>query len=181
MKEKIIEKRYAEAFLAYAKNSIGQGKGVEELKNLKIVICENPDLEKFLYNPEIGLADKFSVIDRVFAGAFSEEIRHLLKLLLEKFRIRHIQGICDYARMNYSNGGTIETVLRTSYPLDLELVEKIKRELETKIGKKTHLYLDLSPDLLGGVQIRIGNFLLDGSVRRRLDELKEKLRTIQVD
>jgi len=60
-------------------------------------------------------------------------------------------------------------------------VERIKAKLEEKLGKKMHLYLDLDPDLLGGVQIKIGNILIDGSVRRRLDELKQKLMTIQVN
>jgi len=179
MKEKIIAKRYAEAFLGYARETIGQDKAVEELKNLKIVLYENPQLGQFLNNPEIAIADKCGVIDRTIKDSFSEELRRFLKLLLEKERINYLNEICDYVRVAYSHGAALEGVLKTSYPLDLDLIQKIKTRLEEKLHHKINLYLELDADLLGGVQIRIGNTVIDGSVRRRLEELKRKLMLVQ--
>lgn len=178
MKEKILEKRYAEAFLSFAKNSIGIEKAVEELKDIKIIICGNPELEEFLYNAGIIYTEKCDFIDKVFNEIFSNETRHFLKFLLEKKRIGHLIGISDYVRIKYSHGEAIEVLLRTSYPLELELIQKIKIKLGEKFGKKINLFLELDPDLLGGVQVRIGNTIIDGSVRRRLEELKEKLMTL---
>jgi F-type H+-transporting ATPase subunit delta len=82
--------------------------------------------------------------------------------------------------VTYSHGEALEAVLKTSYPLDLGLIRKVKSKLENKMQKKINLYLELDPDLLGGIQIRIGNTIIDGSVRRRIDELKKKLMLAQV-
>jgi len=57
---------------------------------------------------------------------------------------------------------------------------KIKKGLESKLNKKLKLVVGLDPGLLGGVQVTIGNTVIDGSVRRRLDDLKEKLETVRV-
>jgi F-type H+-transporting ATPase subunit delta len=180
MKEKIIAKRYAEAFLGYARETIGQNRAIEDFKKLKAALYENPQLGQFLNNPEIAIIDKSGVINRIFKENFSEETRQFLKLLLEKDRIRYITDICDYVRVTYSHGESLEGVLKASYPLDLEVIQEIKSKLENKFQKKINLYLELDPDLLGGIQIRIGNTVIDGSVRRRLDELKKKLMLIQV-
>lgn len=180
MKEKILAKRYAEAFLGYARESIGQAKAVEELKDLKIILSENPQLAQFLNNPEIATVDKYGVIDRALKEIFSDELRRFLKLLIEKERIKYLGDICDYVRVTYSHGQALEGVLKTSYPLDLDVIQKIKTRLEDKLHRKINLYLELDADLLGGVQIRIGNTVIDGSVRRRLEELKRKLMLVQV-
>lgn len=175
MKEKVIIKRYAEAFLAYAREGIGFEIAVEELKNLKIILHTNPELEEFLYNPQITYSEKCGIIDKVLAGGFSQDSTRFLKFLLEKGRIKFIIEICDYTRINYAHGEAIEAILKTSYPLDVELVEEIKKKLENKLQKKLNLYLELDPDLLGGVQIRIGNIVIDGSIKRRFEELREKM------
>ncbi len=180
MKEKIIAKRYAEAFLRYAKASIGKERPVSDLKNLKIILHSNLDFEEFLYNPEITYSEKCEVIDKVLQGVIAEETRHFLKLLIEKERIEFIIEICDYVRVNYSHGEAVDAVLKTSYPLDIEFIQAIKGMLEEKLQGKLNLFLDLDPSLLGGVQVCIGNYIIDGSVRRRLDELKEKLMAVQI-
>lgn len=180
MKEKIAAKRYGDAFISYAKESIGTERAVDELKNLKLVIHSNPAFEKFLYNPQIPNKEKYAVIDKVFVEEFSQEAAHFLKLLLDKERIKIIFEICDYVRVAYAHGETVEALLKTSYPMDLELIQEIKKKIEIKLQKKLNLYLDLDPDLLGGAQIRIGNFIIDGSVRGRLEELKEKLKAVKI-
>jgi len=179
MKDKIVIKRYAEAFLSFAKSNIGLEKAIEELRDLKLLISAHPEFDEFLCYPEIALKEKIHVIDKVLVN-FSKELKEFLKLLIDKRRIEYLIEMCDYVRIKYSHGEAIEAVLRSSYPLDLDLLQEIKTKLEKKLGRKLNLFLDLDPDLLGGIQIRIGNVLIDGSVRRRLDELKEKLMTVQV-
>lgn len=180
MKEKIIAKRYAEAFLGYVKPTIGFEKAVEELKVLKIILYENPELQGLLGNLQIVYSDKCEVVDSVLKD-FSEETRIFIKLLLENGRIKNIIAICDYVRINYSYGEALDVLLKTSYLLDLELIQKIKEKLESVFKRKFMFHIELDADLLGGIQVTVGNYVIDGSVRRRLDELKEKLMTIRVN
>ncbi len=181
MKVKILAKRYAEAFFEYSRQDLGVGKIIDEFKSLKIVLSENPQLKEFFSNPGISFVDKCEVLDKVFKEDFSGQMRQFLKLLLENDRIRYLTDICDYIRVTYSHGEALEGVLKTSYPLDLEVVREIKTKLENKLHRKINLYQELDGDLLGGVQIRIGNTVIDGSVRRRLDELRKQLLLVQVN
>jgi F-type H+-transporting ATPase subunit delta len=180
MKEKILAKMYAEAFLEYARETVGLDAIIDEFKNLKIVFYENPQLKEFFGNPEIPSVDKYDFLDKVFKEKFSGQMRKFLKLLMEKERIKYIIDICDYIRVTYSHGEALEAVLKTSYPLDLEAVREIKSKLENKLGKKINLYQELDGDLLGGLQIRVGNTIIDGSVRRRINELRKKLMLVEV-
>ena len=180
MKNKIIAKRYADAFMAYCKAGIGIPRAAEELKETKLLLSQHPELAGFLNNPDITLSEKNQVIDKVLGKGFCEETRIFLKLLLEKWRIDYIMGICDYAKERYSHEGAVEALLKTTYPLDIELISEIKEKLKNKFKKQINLVLELDPDLLGCIQIRAGNFIIDGSVRRRLKELKEELQGVGI-
>ena len=181
MKDEIVVKRYADAFVKFSEETIGIQQAAQELKALKnIVIHDNPDFLVLLGNMEITVSEKCDFIDKVLSEGFSEETRQFLKLLIRKGRIDKILDITEHIRKKHSPGEEEEAVLRTSFPLDLELIREIKNNLEDKFKKKFKLYINLDGSLLGGIQVVIGNTVLDGSVRRRLDDLKEKLKALRV-
>lgn len=180
MKDRIIVKRYAEAFIAYAGETSGLEKAIADFKGIKEVLRDNPEFLKFLQAPEITVHQKNEFIDSVLAGNFSNETRQFVELLLEKSRINLLGQIAEYIRVTYSYGSEVEAVFKTSFPLDLALIEKIKKKLEEKLKKKLKFYIDLDGSLLGGVQVTIGNTVIDGSVRRRLEDLRDKLETVRV-
>ncbi len=104
MKNLIIAKRYADAYIAFAKESgVAILSAVEELKELKLLLVKHPEFLKFLESREILCAEKYSAIDQALKD-FSDQTRQFLKLLLDKERIRDILDICDYARVNYCCG-----------------------------------------------------------------------------
>lgn len=176
----IVAKRYAEGFLSYAKETIGLERAIADLKNIKIIFRANPEFEKLLETLEVTYTEKCAIIDRVFEKGFAEETKHFLKLLVEKGRIGNIIDIADYVRTTYGHGEKVDGMLSSVFPLELESLEAIKQKVETKLRKELNLYLNLDPDLIGGVCVAVGSFVFDGSVRRRLGELKEKLMTIRV-
>jgi len=179
MKSKIIAKRYAEGFLDYATKALGMETIVEECKNLKLILTSNVELLDFFENYGILLNEKYAVIDEVFKE-FSKELRSFLGFLLEKDRFVNILGVCDYIRTTYAHGGTTDALLKTTYPLDLELIQAIKDRAENKLKKRINLHIEYDANLLGGVQLTVGNLVIDGSVRKRLDQLKEKLDMLRV-
>jgi F-type H+-transporting ATPase subunit delta len=180
MKNEVISKRYADAFLEFARGTIGFEKGLEELRDLKRVFQDNPDFGSFVGSPQITEIEKRAFIDDSLKDNFSEEARGFLKLLLKKGRIDILPDIAEYARVEYSHGVEVEALLKTSYPLDTEDIQKIKDSMEKKFKKKLHLYVELDSDLLGGISMKVENTIIDGSVKRRLSDLKEKLTTAKV-
>jgi len=179
MKGKIIVKRYAEAFLAYAKEDLGLEKVAEEFKDLKRVIHDNPQIQNFLNSPEILDKEKSEFVDNVFKEIFSQELRQFLRLLIEKKRIGLIIDIADYIRVNHTHGEAVDALLKSAYPLDLDVISAIKQKLEMRLQKKLNFFLELDGNLLGGVEVTIGNTVIDGTLRKRLDDLKEKLKDIR--
>lgn len=177
--DEIVSKRYANAFLAYAKETIGFAQGLDELQRAKRVMRDNPPLKEFLESPAITSSEKGEVIDAVFKDEFNEELMHFLKLLIEKKRVNLFVDIAEYTRIHYAHGVEADTLLKTSYPLDTDTIQRIKDALEKRINRKIHLYVQLDADLVGGAYARIGNLILDGSVKRRLEDMKEKLSALK--
>jgi len=180
MMERLVVKRYAEAFMDFSAGSIGLKKALQDFKNLKFLIQMNKGFLEILQSLDVSYSEKCSFIDQVLDDNFSKEFGQFLKLLLAKQRINKIIDIVDYARVAYSHLGETEAVLRTSFPLDLDLIKEIRARLEKKFNRKFRFFIDLDGSLLGGVQVIIGNTIIDGSVRRRLIDLKEKLLGVRV-
>lgn len=180
MKEIIVVKRYSDAFMDFAKETIGLKKAAEEFKSLKLLMQANPEFAGFLMSFEVSQREKFDFIDKVLEQNYSWELRQFLKLLIEKNRIDKLHDIADYIRVAYAHLGETEAILKTSFPLDLDLIKEIKERLEKKFNRSFRFYIDLDGSMLGGVQVIIGNTIIDGTVARRLSDLKEKLLTVRV-
>ena len=104
-----------------------------------------------------------------------------LKLLLDKKRFDIFPDAAEYLRAKYSHHGQVDVLLKTAFPLELDLIKKIEEVLKNKLKKNLRFYIDLDGDLLGGVQVIIGNTIIDGSIRKRLEELKHKLTTLEMN
>jgi F-type H+-transporting ATPase subunit delta len=175
-----VVKRYADGFLAFAKDSIGFMEGLDELRGLKGVFRDNPDLKAFLDNPAMSYAEKCATIENVLGKSFSQESLIFIKLLLKKDRIDEFDKIVDYARVKYAHGDEVNALVKASYPLDTDVIGKIKSSLEKLLEKKLHIYMDLDPDLLGGVRAEIEHIVIDGSLKKRMGDLKNKLMAVRV-
>ncbi len=175
MKNKLISKRYAEAYIAFAEPKTGLPRCVEDMKDVRTVLRQNPDLLYFLRAPEVPKEDKAQILDRVLGDVLTDETRTFIKYLMDKGRVAILSSIADYIRIVYSHGEVVDVVLRTTFPMELETIGRIKAQVEVFARKKVNLYLELDPDLLGGAQLVIGNTIIDGSVRNRLMQLKKQM------
>ncbi|MCU0665632.1 MAG: ATP synthase F1 subunit delta [Candidatus Omnitrophica bacterium] len=181
IKNEILARRYAEAFLKQAKESSTIEQAVQEFKKLRELLRNNPDILELLRAPQLALGQKHDFIDKIAASYVSKDMCNFLKLLVERFRIGMILDIAEYVRFYYTHPDEVDAVLKTSLPLDLELLTRIKNKLEEKFNSKFKLYLELDGSLMGGIQVVIGNTVIDGSVRRRFEDLKEKLLNVRTD
>ncbi|MCX5678158.1 MAG: ATP synthase F1 subunit delta [Candidatus Omnitrophica bacterium] len=180
IREEIVSKRYANAFLAYAKETIGFVQGLDELHRAKRIMRDNPNLKEFLESPAITNSEKDEVVNAVFKNEFNDELIHFLKLLIEAKRIDLFVDIAEYTRIHYAHGAEADTLLKTSYPLETNTLHRIKNALEQRISRKIHLYIQLDADLVGGAYAQIGNLIIDGSVKKRLEDMKKKLDVLKV-
>jgi len=182
MKDKAAARRYAEGFLDFAEGNIGLEKGFKELDLAARIITSDPGFKKLLENAEVTESQKYEIVDNVFGKGLSEQTREFLKLIIHKNRVKEIPDIAEHAKALFWRAKGIEKALiTTTTELSKGTVSAIKDKLEKRSGMKLELEVQIDPSLIGGIRAQIGNLVIDGSVKRKLAQLKEYLMEIKVN
>ena len=171
--------RYAEALYEIAVENNLVDRLEEELKAVLGVLEESVQLKKVLFHPRITAAQKKEVLAGLFAGRVSEVAMNFLGILVERRREAYLDNITGYFTDLADKARNISDVKVTSA---VELNDGEKKALTAAMasctGKKVRLSYDVEPQLLGGVVVRVGDKVIDGSVLARLQNLREHLRQI---
>ncbi len=179
---KLISKTYGDALfeLALEENKIDDY--VEEVNSMVLIFKENPELSKLLDHPKISKEEKIQVIGSVFEGRISRELLGLINMIVEKGRQDDIEGIFRYfidKVKEYKNIGVASVV--SAVELSAEQKAQVeKRLLETTKYVQFEISYEVDKDLIGGMVIRIGDRVVDSSIRTRIYELTKDLTKIQL-
>ncbi|MGM0875085.1 MAG: F0F1 ATP synthase subunit delta [Bacillota bacterium] len=176
MSKGIVAKRYAVALFELAKeqNTIGQ---IElELLDVKEVFTKNKELIDVLNHPKITNETKKSIIKGSFASV-SQQVVNTLLLLVDRHRVDIVIDIVSYFVQKANEiRGTEDAIVYSVRPLTENELTSISTSFAKKIGK-TSLRLQNVVDktLIGGVKLRIGNRIYDGSVSGKLERIERQL------
>ncbi len=177
MKNTVTARRYARAIF-----EIGQEDGAtvvygDELRTLSEVFKINTVLSKILLNPMYALADRKGLVDNIGkAGEISVKVTRLINILVEKRKLKILDDLIEaYGVMEDDSAGRVRATISAPDELDKSLLDAVTTRLKEETGKNVILELDKNKDLVGGIVIRIGNLILDGSVKTQLAKMKEKL------
>jgi F-type H+-transporting ATPase subunit delta len=181
IKNRVIVSRYAEAFISLARVNCGLDKALEELTIVKNIIRDNPGFGELMRNPEISFTEKCVVIDKATRDDLSNDLRNFLKLLIEKKRFNIFLDVAEYLQEKYAHFGQVDVLLRTAFPLKPDLIKKMKAVLEKRFKQDLKLNVDIDGSLLGGVQVVMGNTIIDGSVIKRFKDLREQLTMLRIE
>jgi len=173
MKLNLIARAYGEAFFFYVLETIGVEKCVEQIELLEKVVRDCPEMGLILKGPNISASEKFEFIDIYLKKYFSQEIIQLLQLLVENKHADLLPDIIRFIKAGTLQKEEVETVIKSAFPLDEQTVKEITKKLEAKYGKKLRVSAELDKTLIAGVQVEMGNTLIDGSLKGRLQELKD--------
>lgn len=179
---KLVSKTYGEALFELAVEEGKEDELLAEILQLKDVLAQNPDFGKLMNHPKILKEEKLDVLAKVFADRISKELLGFLHLIISKDRYGEIDRILDYFvdEVKRLKGIGIAYVSTAS-----DLSEAKKKEVEEKLlattsYKKMEMHYQVDEDLIGGMVIRIGDRVVDGSVKTRLYELEKQLLKIQL-
>ncbi len=179
---KLISEVYGEALFG-----LGLEKGLvdslmEEIDSLQGILRENPEFARLMNHPDIGRDDKLEVLTKVFGGRLSETLFGFLRVLISKGRYGAIDSIFTYYTERYKEYHRIGVARVTSaVSLTREQQARIeKRLLETTSFAKMEMHYDVKEELIGGLIIRIGDRVVDSSIRTRLDTLQRQLTKVQL-
>ena len=179
---KLISKTYGDALfeLALEENKIDDY--VEEVKGIVEILKENPELSKLLDHPKISKEEKIQVVGSVFDGRISRELLGLINMIVEKNRNDAMEDIFKYfidRVKEYKNIG-VASVTSAVELSDQQKAQVEKRLLETTKYVQFEINYEVDKDLIGGMVIRIGDRVVDSSIRTRIYELTKDLTKIQL-
>jgi F-type H+-transporting ATPase subunit delta len=133
------------------------------------------ELESVLANPAIPLDEREAVAEKVFAS-ISAPVRNLILLLVRRGRIEQLPRVAaEFRRLDDRRNGLTNATATSAAPLAADEVKAITARLEELTGGKIELETAVDPSLLGGLVVRFGDRLIDGSVRGRLERLRHQL------
>ncbi|KJS68508.1 MAG: ATP synthase F0F1 subunit delta [Peptococcaceae bacterium BICA1-7] len=174
-----VGSRYAEALYTIAEREKSVEVIEQELIAVDAVVRDNRDLQKVLYHPRITSEDKKSLLSELLSGKVSQVTLEFLNLLVDRQREQFLSVIVEYY-INLANKA--RNITEAKVTSAVELTAKEQKEMAALLdkitGKKVETSFSVDPSLIGGVVVRIGDRVIDGSIRTRLATLREHLRQI---
>lgn len=147
-----------------------------ELRVVNSIIRQNPDYIKFLASPNIPKSDRVGAVDAAFGGKVHQYVCSFLKMLTERGYARFIsECISEYEDRYYEYKGLVIAKVQSAVELSDKQKNAVLSKLEKITGKEIELRCTVDPGLIGGMRILIGDTLYEGTVRAKLDELKNTL------
>jgi ATP synthase F1 delta subunit len=146
-----------------------------QLGQVADAIAENRDLQVFLFSPYFTSAEKRDGIARAVSGA-EPELMNFLELLAEKHRMPVIFRIRERLDELWAKEkGQLEVRLTSAVELDPEIVKRVRSEIERQTGQTIELSSDVDEGIIGGLVLRVGNMVLDASLRSKLERLRKEV------
>lgn len=172
-----VASRYAAAIVSIAKDE-------NKLEQYKLAILDvealfesNHDLLKFLKSYFVKASEKYSVIDGILSKYRLENLNNFIKLLVEKHQIHNYKNIVKEVTkgINYELD-IYEGFVYSTEPLTSEQIKEIADVISDKLNRKVELTNKIDNRLIGGVKVVVHDHVFDGSIKHKLETMKENLK-----
>jgi len=148
----------------------------EVLDSLNLIFSENPLFFNLLRSPAVAAQDRQQAAREVLKGKVPDEILNFLYVLIGKKRIGQYRGIVKaFEKLADREDGVTKGRIFSAMPLEKNQVERFEEQTGKLMKMNVALEADVDPSLIGGVRIYVEGKLIDASIRKRLDDMKEQL------
>ena len=166
---------YSQALFEVAKEHDVLDDVREQLGQFADELDKNRDLQVFLFSPYFSSQEKKDGIGKIVDGA-DERFLNFLELLAERHRMPALFRIKrEFDALWADEHRLLPVTVTSAVELDQGIVEDIGREIEQQTGRQVELSSNVDPDVLGGLVVRVGNLVLDATVRNRLEQLRKQV------
>jgi len=175
-----LAKVYARSLFELATDAGGTDKLMEvadELEQICELAREDKKINLFLSSPIVDVKARGKALSAIFTNRITDLTLRILLVLNNKGRLDRLESIeTAFDQLVQEAFGRIEVDVITPVAIDAELIATIKEKISTVLGKEPILHPYVDESLLGGIKLRIGDQLIDGSVQTRLRKLSEELK-----
>lgn len=168
---------YAQALINMAQKQNVLAEIIEDVHALQSLLAANPQLVSFMEAPMIPDDEKIKSLKKIFEGQTHELVLQTLNAMARRERLIYVSGFFRaFDGILEKMAGRVEVQLTTAGEMSGESLERIKTAVAKSLGKEPTLKTKTDPSLLGGLRLRIGDTLIDGSVQTQLARLKKQLK-----
>jgi F-type H+-transporting ATPase subunit delta len=170
-----IAEVYARALFEVAKEHDVLDRVHEELGEFSEALSDDRTLQVFLFSPYFSSQEKREGVTKVVSDA-DERFVNFLELLAERHRMPALFRIRrEFDALWAEENQLLPVTVTSAVELGEGLVEEIGKRIQEQTGRRVELSSNVDPDVLGGLMVRVGNMVLDGTVRNRLERLRKQV------
>lgn len=164
---------YAQALIAAAGKAGKVESVVSELGSLVEVLGKLPKLKAMLESPRVGADDKSRIIDKAIGSKASPELVRFVKVVTARGRADCLAAICQAARAQCDEAAQrVQAQMITAQPVDDGVRRQVAEQMKKLLGKTVEVNASVDPEILGGLIVRVGDTVYDGSLRNQLNQIK---------
>ena len=168
-------RRYAEAAFELAQRDGNVDAWLSQLSTVAQVVAD-PQLVHHLEDPHVPLDKRTAVMHEMLGPGMLPQVGNLLALALRRRRLESMPQVAsEFRRLYNKRAGIVQATATSALALDNTELAALTKRLEQMTGAKIELETKVDPSILGGILVRIGDTLYDGSVRGRLERLRSRL------
>ena len=176
MRDETVARSYAETLFELARRNDALEAYGDAIETVARFLEEDPKFQQFLETPRIDDEDKKAVVKKAFDGALPKHVVNFVLVTIDKRRQRLLRSIAtEYHLRLDAHMGREHVQVTVARPVDDETRQVITDRLSSVLGKVAIPHVRVQPEIIGGLIVRTGDTIYDGSVRRRLDGMRRAL------
>lgn len=177
----LVARRYANALFDLALESSKIDVFEDEIRLVLESMKNDKEFLLVLNHPQVASDEKFEILEKAFKGKISDEIIGLFSVSLRKNRETQIVEMLEIFIKKVEEYKGLETAIVTSAkPLSDEQIQRIKDKLSKNLNKQISIQAEVDERLIGGVCIKVAGHIIDGTLKKQLDDLKNQLLNIHL-
>ena len=166
---------YARSLFEVAKEQDKLDKVRDEIGEFADALNESRELQVFLFSPYFSTREKSEGLDKAISGA-DETTVNFLRLLIEKHRTPVLFRVrAEFDELWEEENRLLPVTVTSAVELDKRTVKQIGDRIAEQTDRKVDLSSKVDPDILGGIVVRVGNSVLDASIRNRLENFRKQV------
>ena len=177
MNDTRVARRYAKALFGAASASSAVTAVESDLNNIVNSLQNDSRFAEFIDSPRSSRDDKHALLTNVFGDRAAGLTMQVLRIMLDKGRESEIENVRDeYVALRRESEGVLLATVTSSHELDEAQKQALTAKLIQQLNKKVETVFRIDTSLIGGLRVAYGDYVLDGSVRGTLSNLRERLR-----
>lgn len=170
-------RRYSLALYGVAEDKDNMSEIAADINFVLDLINSNHDLELFFASPVVPKNKKLEIIKNIFTGKVSEVLISFMNLLAQRGRSNLTKEIFnDFIKLKKERGGIVDVHIKTSVTLNEDEKANMKKKIDSYTNLKSDLHFEIDKTIIGGFVAKIDDTILDASIKRQLELLKDKFK-----